>query len=160
MFRFVTQALPAVALFVLFSTSAAAQVRPIVHFTPALAASEDDRLFMTALNVCEIPVQVRMTLLDGATGRPVGTPWDAVVEPQRTAQIDAQINARGVTAQRVYARVEVAPGPGGPGPMINCVALHGAPVIGQLEIKAPGGGPVAIGLLLPAVQKVREAAGR
>jgi hypothetical protein len=54
-----------------------------------------------------------MTLLDGATGRPVGTPWDAVVEPQRTAQIDAQVNARSVTAQRVYARVEVAPGPGG-----------------------------------------------
>lgn len=148
---------PALGLLLLAVAPAAAQVRPVVHLTPALAGFDGDTIHLTALNVCEVPVQVKMTLLDGETGRPVGEGFNDVVEPQRTAAVDTRLDFRAVSAKRVYSRVEVSAGPGGAGPMINCVALHGAPVIGQMEILQPGGGPVRIGLLLPAVQKVREA---
>lgn len=146
-------------LMIAFGAAAAAQVRPIVHYTPAVVAGEGETAYVTALNVCEVPVHVRIQLFDGASGSPVGTPFSAVVDPQRTGQIDATLNQRSVNAQRVYARVEVSPGPGGAGPMINCSAVHGAPVIGQMEIKSPGGNTTTA-LLLPAVQKVREAASR
>lgn len=139
-----------------FAATASAQMRIIPHVTRAVGVVEGSTALLTAVNLCSEPVHVVMQLVDGATGDPVGGSWDADVEPNRTAQLDLVVGAAsGGPTPRLLGLIDVTPSSSATRTP-KCLRGKNAPILGQLELTAPGGEP----LLLPAVQKVREAAAR
>lgn len=115
------------------------------------SAGENDAALLTALNLCDVPIHVRMTLVDGATGNDVATAWEGDLAAGRTTQLDAVLGApSGGVAHRLVATVK-ATLPTAVTVVPDCMKGKALAVSAQFEIVKPGGSS----MLLPAVQKVR-----
>jgi len=133
---------------------ASAQNKYIVKANQAYAAGaavEGDTALLTALNTCNVPLRIRLTLVDGDSGADLVPVAETDVAPGRTVHLDTVLGPVSAgLAHRVVARAEaevadsvtVSP---------DCLQSRSQPMVVQFEIHKPGG----MVHLLPAVQKVR-----
>jgi hypothetical protein len=132
---------------------AAAQPKYIVKAETAVSGFEGDTVLLTALNACDAPVHIVMSLVNSVTGDIIGSAWDADVPAGRSAQLDVVLGPLvSGAAHRVAGNIVVSPTADSSNAP-KCLRGKNSPILGQLELVTPGGAH----LLLPAVQKVREA---